>query len=69
MLEITEILLQILTLCAKNKLDFALNKEGNSNFIEYQPKKQLIINIIDENDDEFQKVLYEKLEELKQLFK
>lgn len=61
---------ELFTICGINNFVFHLQKEGESNYIDYtlDPKK-IVVNIPDVEDKELEQLLTDKIEELKNLFK
>ncbi len=61
---------ELFRICVLKHFNFILQKEGDSNFITYtlEPKKEMIINVVDNEDKEFEELLDEKLIELKNRF-
>ena len=61
---------ELFRICVLKHFNFILQKEGDNNFINYtlEPKKEMVINVINNEDKEFEKLLDEKLIELKNRF-
>ena len=61
---------ELFRMCGINNFSFTLQKEGKENFIDYSltPDKKIIINVPNYEDKEFEKLLDNKIDELKELF-
>ena len=66
----TDKLNKLFEICGINDFEFTYQKEGDKNFITYElePKK-ILVNISNLEDDELDKLLDEKISELKEIFK
>ena len=62
---ITEYITEILKICGEKKIEFTLEKNEGTNFIKYEPKNRLIINISDPNDKNLLIMLNDELKILK----
>jgi hypothetical protein len=62
---------ELFTICGINDFIFTYQKEGEENYIDYSvdPEKKIIVNISNVEDEELDKLLTSKIEELKELFK
>jgi hypothetical protein len=61
---------KLFEVCGINDFEFTYQKDGDKNFISHSlnPNK-ILVNISDVEDVEFEKLLDDKIEELKELFK
>lgn len=66
----TDKLNQLFEVCGINDFEFTYQKEGDKNFITYElePNK-ILVNISDIDDVELEKLLDDKIKELKEIFK
>ena len=66
----SEKLNELFSICGINDFVFHLQKEGETNYIDYtlDPKK-IVVNIPDIEDTELEQLLTVKIEELKETFK
>jgi hypothetical protein len=66
----TDKLNQLFQVCGINDFEFTYQKEGDKNFINHSlnPNK-ILVNISDIEDVELEKLLDEKIKELKETFK
>lgn len=62
---------ELFHICGINHFHFQYQKIGENNYINYQiePEKTIVINIVDVDDKELEKLLDDKIHELKELFK
>ena len=61
---------ELFKICGINDFVFHLQKEGETNFIDYTlDPKTIVVNIPDIEDKEFDQLLTDKIEELKETFK
>jgi hypothetical protein len=62
---------ELFTICGINDFIFTYQKEGEENYIDYSvnPEKKIVVNISNVEDEELDKLLTSKIEELKELFK
>jgi hypothetical protein len=60
---------ELFRMCGIHDFSFTLQKEGEKNFIDYSltPDKEIIINVPNYEDKEFEKLLDNKINELKEL--
>ncbi len=60
----------LLLFCSKNKINFTYQNEDDENYIIYnvEPTEQLIVNIVDPEDENLDKLLGDKLIELQNRF-
>jgi len=68
---LTEKLATILMFCGQNDVQLSIKTKGNINKVEIitEPIKEFIITIVDDKDETLFKLICDKFEELKQLFK
>lgn len=61
---------ELFKICGINDFVFHLQKEGETNFIDYTlDPKTIVVNIPDIEDKEFDQLLTDKIKELKETFK
>ena len=61
---------ELFKICGINDFVFHLQKEGETNFIDYTlDPKTIVVNIPDIEDKEFYQLLTDKIKELKETFK
>ena len=61
---------ELFSFCGINDFVFHLQKEGETNFIDYTlDPKTIVVNIPDIEDKEFYQLLTDKIKELKETFK
>ena len=61
---------ELFKICGINDFVFHLQKEGETNFIDYTlDPKTIIVNVPDTEDKEFDELLTIKINELKEIFK
>ena len=61
---------ELFSICGINDFVFHLQKEGETNFIDYTlDPKTIIVNVPDTEDKEFDELLTIKINELKEIFK
>ena len=61
---------ELFSICGINDFVFHLQKEGETNFIDYTlDPKTIIVNVPDTEDKEFDELLTIKIKELKETFK
>ena len=62
---------ELFQICGINDFIFTYQKEGDENFIDYslEPVKKIVVNIANSDDKELDKLLSNKIDELKELFK
>ena len=61
---------ELVRLCGINNIEFKISKEGETNGVEFnKDEKKFLINIPKDKDEEFDKLLDDKIKELKELFK
>jgi hypothetical protein len=61
---------ELFSICGINDFVFHLQKEGETNFISYTlDPKNIVVNIPDIEDKELDRLLSEKINELKEAFK
>jgi hypothetical protein len=62
---------ELFRICGINDFIFTYQKEGDNNYIDYslEPEKKIVVNITNTEDEELDKLLTSKIEELKELFK
>jgi hypothetical protein len=61
---------ELFSICGINDFVFHLQKEGETNFIDYTlDPKTIVVNIPDIEDKELDQLLSEKINELKEAFK
>jgi hypothetical protein len=60
----------LFTICGINDFEFTFQKEGDSNYVDFSvaPNKKIVINIINEEDEELDNLLTNKIDELEKLF-
>jgi hypothetical protein len=61
---------ELFSICGINDFVFHLQKEGETNYIDYTlyPKK-IVVNVPNIEDTEFEQLLTDKIKELKETFK
>jgi formiminotetrahydrofolate cyclodeaminase len=61
---------ELFTICGINDFVFHLQKEGETNYIDYTLNpKNIVVNIPDVEDKELEQLLTDKIKELKETFK
>lgn len=60
---------EIATICGKNGVEMSMLKSEHYDVHYFPDEKKLVITFSDYTDDKFQKMLSDKLEELKEMFK
>jgi hypothetical protein len=61
---------ELFKICGINDFVFHLQKEGETNFIDYTlDPKTIVVNVPDTEDKEFDELLTIKINELKEIFK
>jgi len=62
---------ELFQICGINDFIFTYQKEGDKNFVDYslEPVKKIVVNIPNSDDKELDKLLSNKIDELKELFK
>ena len=61
---------ELFKMCGINDFVFHLQKEGETNFIDYTlDPKTIVVNVPDTEDKEFDELLTIKINELKEIFK
>ena len=61
---------ELFKICGINDFVFHLQKEGETNFIDYTlDPKTMVVNVPDTEDKEFDELLTIKINELKEIFK
>ena len=67
----TNKLKELFQICGVNDFIFTYQKEGDENFVDYslEPVKKIVVNIANSDDKELDKLLSNKIDELKELFK
>jgi hypothetical protein len=62
---------ELFQICGINDFIFTYQKEGDENFVDYslEPVKKIVVNIPNLDDKELDKLLSNKIDELKELFK
>lgn len=67
----TNKLKELFQICGINDFIFTYQKEGDENFVDYslEPVKKIVVNIANSDDKELDKLLSNKIDELKELFK
>jgi len=62
---------ELFQICGINDFIFTYQKEGDENFVDYslEPVKKIVVNISNSDDKELDKLLSNKIDELKELFK
>ena len=61
---------ELFSICGINDFVFHLQKEGETNFIDYTlDPKIIVVNVPDIEDKEFYQLLTDKIKELKETFK
>ena len=62
---------ELFQICGINDFIFTYQKEGDENFVDYslEPVKKIVVNIANSDDEELDKLLSNKIDELKELFK
>ena len=61
---------ELFKICGINDFVFHLQKEGETNFIDYTlDPKTIVVNVPDIEDTEFDRLLTDKIKELKEIFK
>jgi hypothetical protein len=61
---------ELFSICGINDFVFHLQKEGETNFIDYTlDPKTIVVNVPDTEDKEFDELLTIKINELKEIFK
>jgi hypothetical protein len=62
---------ELFQICGINDFIFTYQKEGDENFVDYslEPVKKIVVNRPNSDDKELDKLLSNKIDELKELFK
>jgi hypothetical protein len=62
---------ELFHICGINDFHFLYQKVGEENYINYEiePEKTIVVNIVNVDDVELEKLLDNKIKELKELFK
>ena len=61
---------ELFKICGMNDFVFHLQREGETNFIDYTlDPKTIVVNVPDTEDKEFDELLTIKINELKEIFK
>ena len=67
--KVTKTLIDIFVLCSKNKVNLIMQKEGDGNYASLSlSENELVLNLPNEDDDNLEKLLTKKLEDLQYIF-